>query len=281
MENRTLAGTTALITGGSNGIGLATATALAEDGAAVVIMGRGEEALFKARDQITAATGARIEIFVGDAVDEASVKAALAFAHGLCGRLDMVVSVVGNPTFKPLLMRELADVKTEMDLNFCTAFLMIRHGVPLLPRGGSIVCVSSAAATQPNWGLSIYASAKAALERLVRAAAFELGGAGIRVNAVRPGATLSPERASDPNNGGMAQAFAAETPMGRLGEPIDIARVIRFLAGPESGWVTGQTIAVDGGMDQGKGPNFMDAFFGKAAMDQIRAGHPPAAPDAT
>jgi NAD(P)-dependent dehydrogenase (short-subunit alcohol dehydrogenase family) len=194
------------------------------------------------------------------------------------GAPKFALTVVGNPTFKPLLMRELADVKAELDLNFGTAFLMVRHGAPLLPRGGAIVCVSSAAATQPMWGLSIYASAKAALERFVRAAAFELGGAGVRINAVRPGATLTPERAADPSNGGMAAAFSAETPMGRLGEPIDIGRVVRFFAGPESGWVTGQTISVDGGMDQGKGPNFMDQFYGKDVMDVIRSGKPAPAP---
>lgn len=275
MSERVLDGMTALVTGGSSGIGLASATALAQDGATVVIMGRKEDALAKAREEITAAApGAAVEIFAGDGADEAAVKQALAFSHGLSGRLDMLVSVVGNPTFRPLLMRELEDVRAELDLNFGTAFLMVRHGVPLLTRGGSIVCVSSAAATQPNFGLSIYAAAKAAVERFVRAAAFELGGAGIRVNAVRPGATLSPERAAEQGGEGMAAAFTAETPMGRLGEPIDIARVVRFLAGPESGWVTGQTVGVDGGMDQGKGPDFMDAFFGKDVMDQIRAGKP-------
>jgi NAD(P)-dependent dehydrogenase (short-subunit alcohol dehydrogenase family) len=274
MAPRSLAGTTALVTGASNGIGLASAMALASDGATVVIVGRGADALGKAREQITAETGSRVEMIVGDAVDEAVVKQALTYAHGLQGRLDMLVSVVGNPTFRPLLMREYDDMRAELDLNFGTAFLMVRHGVPLLRRGGSIVCVSSAAAVQSTWGLSIYASAKAALERFVRAAAFELGGAGIRVNAVRPGATLTPERAADPNNGGMAAAFVAETPMGRLGEPVDIARVVRFLAGPESGWVTGQTVSVDGGMDQRDGPDFMDAFYGTDAMDRIRAGMP-------
>lgn len=275
MSTLPLEDKTALVTGGSSGIGLASATELARDGASVVIMGRGKEALITAKAEIEAAApGRRIEIFVGDAVDDAAVKDALAFAHSLSGRLDMLVSVVGNPTFKPMLMRELADVRAELDLNFCTGFLMVRHGVPLLSSGGTIVCVSSVAATQSNWGLSIYAAAKAALERFVQAAAFELGGAGIRVNAVRPGATVSPERAADPGNGGMAEAFAAETPMGRAGEPVDIGRVVRFLAGPESGWVTGQTVAVDGGLGQGKGPNFMDAFFGKDLMDQIRAGKP-------
>lgn len=275
MNDRPLAGKTALVSGGSSGIGLASAIALAQDGAGVVIMGRGEAALVRAKEKIlTAASGGMVETFVGDAVDELGMKRALAFAHGLSGRLDILVSVVGNPTFKPLLMRELDDVRAELDLNFGTAFLMIRHGAPLLTRGGSIVCVSSVAATQASWGLSVYAAAKAALERFVRAAAFELGGAGIRVNAVRPGATVGAERASDPDVALMAPAFMAETPMGRLGEPVDIARVVRFLAGPESGWMTGQTVGVDGGMDQGKGPDFMEAIYGQDTMDQIRAGRP-------
>ena len=105
----------------------------------------------------------------------------------------------------------------------------------------------------------------------MRAAAFELGGAGIRINAVRPGATLSPERVAEQGAGGMADTYSAITPLARLGVPEDIARVVRFLAGPESGWVTGQTIAVDGGLDQVAGPDFMDAFHGKDTMDRIRA----------
>jgi NAD(P)-dependent dehydrogenase (short-subunit alcohol dehydrogenase family) len=171
-------------------------------------------------------------------------------------------------------MRELADVKTEFDVNFMTAFLAVRHGVPLMTRGGSIVCVSSAAATQAGWGLSIYGSAKAALERFVRAAAFELGGAGIRVNAVRPGLTLTPEMAASPELAPMVAVYTSETPMGRCGRPEDIASVVRFLAGPESAWVTGQTFSADGGLDQGKGVDPMDAMYGVEAMESIRAGKP-------
>jgi NAD(P)-dependent dehydrogenase (short-subunit alcohol dehydrogenase family) len=70
----------------------------------------------------------------------------------------------------------------------------------------------------------------------------------------------------------MAKAFTAITPMGRLGVPEDIARAVRFLAGPESGWVTGQIFSADGGMDQNNGPDFMDGFYGKETMDKIRAG---------
>jgi len=270
-----LDGKVALVTGASQGIGLACAKALAADGATVVIMGRRADALATARDSLAAELPeARIELFVGDAVSEDQVKAALAFTHGLAGRLDIVASTVGGPVFKPILMRELDEVRSEIDLNFVSAFLVVRHGVPLMERGGSIVCVSTAAATQTNFGLAIYAAAKAALERFVRVAAFELGGAGIRVNAVRPGATLPEGAENDPRFAAMAAAFTAETPLGRLGRPDDVGRVVRFLAGPESGWVTGQTFSADGGMDQGKGPDFMDAFYGKDVMDRIRAGKP-------
>lgn len=270
---RPLAGKTALVTGASQGIGLASAKALAADGAVVVITGRREEPLVKARDRLRAELpDSQIESFVSDATDEASVKAALAFAHGMAGRLDIIASIVGEPVFKPLLLRELEDVQKEMAVNFNSAFLAVRHGVPLMQPGGVIVCTSSAAATQAGWGLSIYAAGKAAVERFVRAAAFELGGAGIRVNAVRPGLTLPPERQEDPELAAMIEVYEAETPLGRVGLPEDVAKVVRFLAGPESGWVTGQTFSADGGLDQGKGPDPMDAMYGKDVMDLIRAG---------
>lgn len=272
-----LAGRTTFVTGASQGIGKASALALAQDGATVVIMGRREEALTKARDDLRAAApGSRVEMYVGDAGNEAHVIAGLELAHGLNGRLDIVASVVGEPTFKPLLMRGVEDVREELAVNFLTAFLAVRYGAPLMERGGAIVCVSSAAATQAGWGLSIYGSAKAAVERFVRAAAFELGSAGIRVNAVRPGLTLPPERASSPELAPMVAVYKSETPLGRVGEPEDVARTVRFLAGPESGWVTGQTFSADGGLDQGKGPDPMDAMFGKEIMDQVRAGKSPA-----
>ncbi len=275
MTEQALAGKTAFVSGASQGIGKASALALAQNGATVVIMGRREAPLKAACDDLrTLVPDARIEMHVGDATDEAVVKAGLAFAHDLSGRLDIIASVVGEPVFKPLLMRAAEDVRKEMDVNFLSSFLAVRYGAPLMNRGGAIVCVSSAAATQAGWGLSIYAAGKAAVERFVRAAAFELGGAGIRVNAVRPGLTLPEEREADSNFAAMVEFYKRETPLGRCGRPEDVAQVIRFLAGPESGWVTGQTFSADGGLDQGKGPDPMDAMYGKDVMDQIRAGKP-------
>jgi NAD(P)-dependent dehydrogenase (short-subunit alcohol dehydrogenase family) len=276
MDGVALKGKSALVTGASASIGLASARALAQDGAAVVMVSRSKSGLSQAQSALQAELPhARIEGFVGDATHEEELKAALAFAHGLSGRLDIVVSTVGGALMKPLLMREAEDVRAELEVNFMSTFLAIRHGVPLMAEGGSIVCISSVAVTQPMWGQSIYSAAKAGLERLVRAAAFELGGAGIRVNAVRPGLTVTPGAPEMPH----AAAAVAETPLGRGGLPDDVAKVVRFLAGPESGWVTGQTFSVDGGYDQGKAADMMDMMIGKELMDQIRAGKAVRPPD--
>lgn len=266
MSAMPLMGMTALVTGASASIGMASARALAEDGATVVIMGRSKASLARAQAEIAA--HGRVESFVGDATQEDAVKAALTFAHGLAGRIDIIVSAVGGAFMRPLLMRDADGVRQEFEVNFMSAFLAVRHGAPLMQDGGSIVCISTTAVTQAMWGISIYGSVKAAVERFVRAAAFELGGAGVRINAVRPGLTKSPEAAASDQ----FAAVAAETPLGRVGVPDDLAQVVRFLAGPESAWVTGQTFSVDGGSDQGKAADMMDMIFSKDIMDQIRAG---------
>lgn len=271
----TLAGRTALVTGASQSIGRASAHALARDGATVVIMGRGKGGLEAARDDLRASVpDARIEMFAGDACDEEELRQALDFAHRLDGRLDILVPTVGGAVMQPILMRDVSSVRQEIEVNYISTFLMVRHGVPLLRRGGTIVCVSSVAAVQAGWGMALYGAAKAALEKLVRGAAFELGGAGIRINAIRPGMTVPREVLEDPEQAHAFDAFADATPLGRVGVPEDIAEAVRFLAGPESGWVTGQSFSVDGGLEQGSQPDMMDSVFGREVMDRIRAGQP-------
>jgi NAD(P)-dependent dehydrogenase (short-subunit alcohol dehydrogenase family) len=253
---RALQGKTALVTGASSGIGQACAQVLAQDGATVLIVGRNPDALARARAEILQrATDARIELFAGDACEEDVVERALERAYALSNRLDILVPTVGGPEYKPVLELDAAGFRRQFELNCVSAFLMVRHGAPLMAAGGAIVCISTAAVGQANMGLSAYAASKAALERFVRAAAFELGPAGIRINAVRPGATLSPEAIEARGLQRMAELYAAETPLGRIGKPLDVARAVRFLAGPEGAWVTGETISADGGMQQGKAPD--------------------------
>lgn len=279
MGERVLAGKTALVTGASSGIGAAGARLLAQDGAAVLLMGRRQDALLAARDEILQdAPDARLEVFAGDATDEEAVQAALARAHALAGRLDILVPVVGgDDNYYPLLMDNKAHFLRVLEKNLVSDFLMIRHGAPLMqPDGGSIVCISTTTVVQQATGLAAYVAAKAGLERLVKAAALELGGAKIRVNSVRPGMTRSAATAFMYETPGTEARYAAVTPLGRTGEPEDVARVVRFFAGPESAWVTGQNIAADGGQELGGlAPDFLDEAYGKDLMDQIRAGRAP------
>lgn len=276
---KVLEGKTALVTGASSGMGKASARLLAEDGAAVMIMGRREDKLLAARDELRAAVpGARIEAFVGDAGDEAQARAAIDAAHALGDRLDIIVSAVGRGVYKPVLLLEEADMLDEYRAEVLTAYFMIRHGVPRMQPGGSIVCVSSTVGGVPCAGLAPYAAAKAALEMFVKVSALEMGKAQIRINAVRPGFTRGEGTVfmfSDPV---LLKTFTDFIPMGRAGESDDLARAIRFMAGPESGWVTGQVIAADGGQELlgFPDPNYsLDQIYGKDVMDEVRAGRSP------
>jgi NAD(P)-dependent dehydrogenase (short-subunit alcohol dehydrogenase family) len=251
-----LAGKTAFVTGGYGAIALASATLLARDGAAVVLMGRRHDALEQACATLLGeVAGAKVTLIVGDACAEADLAFGLSAAQELAGGLDIVVATVGGGAFRPLMQLDAPTLKTELDLNIGSAFLAIRHGAALMRPGGAIVCISSTAAKMPFRYLAAYHVAKAGVEALVRAAAQELGAAGIRVNAVRPGLTRSNATGEMLQAPGVPELFMPEFPLGRLGEPIDIAQAVRYLAGPESSWVTGQSFAVDGGNELRKNPD--------------------------
>jgi NAD(P)-dependent dehydrogenase (short-subunit alcohol dehydrogenase family) len=279
MASKTLEGKTALVTGASHGMGKASARLLAEDGAAVMIMGRRDtllnEALAELRAQVP---GARFEAFNGDAGDATSAQAAIEAAHAMQGRLDIIAATVGRGVYIPILMCDETDILDEYRLSFLTAFFMIRYGVPKMERGGSIVCVSSTAGTLPCAGLGPYAAAKAALEMFVKVAADEVSKAQIRINAVRPGFTRAEGTQFMFSDEELLKVFTDFIPLGRAGESEDLARAIRFLAGPESGWVTGQIFAADGGQEL-RGfpdPNYsLDQIYGKEVMDNLRHGRTP------
>lgn len=281
MTEAVLKGKTAFVTGGSGGIGAATAKLLAQDGAAVLLMGRRLEALEQTRARLLAEVpGARIELHAGDAGQQADVEAGLDKALAIDGRLDIIVPTVGGGGFKPLLMHDADSFRAELDYNIITAFLAVRYGVPRMKQGGTIVLISSTAAIMPFPWLGAYCTAKGGLEQFLRTAADELGSANVRINAIRPGMTKSEATAGMFEDPAVIQPFIDQMPLGRAGMPEDIARGVRFLAGPESGWVTGQSFAVDGGHELRRNPDLTGvarAIFGSDVIDAVKRGEAPTA----
>ena len=280
---RPLDGQAALVTGGGGGIGGASAEWLARDGAAVMIMGRTEKTLAESKKRIEEAAGshAKVDYFVGDGLDEKSVEAACAATAALADRLAIAVSVVGGGTMKPLLMFDGDELADDLRRNIVSAFLIIRHSTPLMTTGGggSIVCISSDAAKVPWPFLATYNTSKSGVEGLVKGAALELAHLGIRVNAVRPGLVKTAGTADGLfKNEPVIKQFLDEKPLGRTGVPDDIAAGVRYLAGPESSWVTGQSIGIEGGNELTKAPyleSLVRKRFGDAPIDEALAGRIP------
>ncbi len=246
--NGSLTGTRALVVGGGSGIGLGSARALARDGATVTVAGRTEA---KLRDACAELAGAGLDVgyAVCDVLDPASVRAAVAAASDDEGRLDVAVVVPGGGSIGPVLLRDDAEFAAEIAQNVMPIFLTLKYAGHAMVRNGSgsFVAISSTASHFATRHLASYAAGKAAVDELVRVAANELGPLGIRVNAVRPGMTRTPATAGAFANPAMLDAFVAGQPIGRPGEVDDIAAAVRYFAGPESSWVTGQALAVDGG----------------------------------
>ena len=243
-----LEGKSALVTGGAGGFGKACALALLRDGATVTLMGRNTGSLEAARGMLAAEVPrARIALCAGDATEEEAVRGALAAtaAHG--GSLDIVVGVVGGGAYAPIVEQTPDAFMSDLRLNAGSAFMLVHHGAPLMTAGGAFVFISSTAAVLSFPGLASYCAGKAALDQFVRVAADELGARGIRLNCVRPGLTHTDGMDPFFANAAYVESFLPVVPLGRTGVPADVASAVRYLAGPESSWVTGQSFAIDGG----------------------------------
>jgi NAD(P)-dependent dehydrogenase (short-subunit alcohol dehydrogenase family) len=237
----------AFVVGGGSGIGFASARLLARDGAHVTIAGR-TEAKLAAAARTLGDEGLTVAYAVCDALDAASVRAAVDGAS-LDGRLDVAVVVPGGASISPVLCFGDDDFSAQVDRNVRPVFLTLKYAGRAMVRNGSgsFVAISSTAATLSTRFLAGYAAGKAAVDQLVRVAADELGEYGVRVNGVRPGLTRTATTERTFENQPMLGAFLAGQPLARGGEADDIARAVRFLAGPESSWVTGELLTVDGG----------------------------------
>ncbi len=239
-----LSGLRALVVGGSSGIGLAAARVLAADGATVTLAARDPDRLAEARasfpaDQsvLTCPTDCMSATDIARAVEVATEGE----------RLDMAVTVPGGGTMSSVLAYEPDAFSAEVDRNVRPVYLLIKYTVAAMTSGGSVVGVSSTAAAFSTRYLASYSAGKAAMDALIRVAADELGERGVRVNSVRPGLTRTAGTVGMFSSEDIRGRFLAGQPIGRHGEPPDIAAAIRYLAGPESSWVTGQHLTVDGG----------------------------------
>lgn len=274
-----LKGQRAIVIGASSGIGLSTAETLLHDGADVLICARNEERLEAAGrllgERVPDATGS-LSTRVCDGMDGSQVRLAIEEAAGETG-LDIAITIPGGGNYCPILGYEDDDFSATIDMNIRPTFLMIKYaGLAMVSSGGgSIVIVSSTASILSSPFLSAYCASKAACDQLVKVAADEVGQYGIRVNAVRPGLTRTGATDSMFENRPLIDAFLAEQPLQKDGAPEDIGRAIRFLAGPESAWITGQCLTVDGGHTIRKFPWLEDvarSVAGDAVFDSIERG---------
>jgi NAD(P)-dependent dehydrogenase (short-subunit alcohol dehydrogenase family) len=260
-----ITGRTALVTGGGSGIGLGAATRLAADGAHVTICGRTEDKLVRAVDEIgrSVGEGGSIRHAVADVTVEDQIAAAVEVACEPTGGLDILFANAGGSTHMgPFEEADPAAIRATVDVNLVGTMLSIKHAVAAMKRagGGSIVTMSSGAGAFPHRYLWAYGAAKAGIDMLSRSAAEELGAAGIRVNSVQPGIVdddlLSPITAGGP----LLDDYIEGMPLGRVGQVDDIAEAVRFLAGPESSWITGVNLPIDGGHHLRAGANYSLLF---------------------
>jgi NAD(P)-dependent dehydrogenase (short-subunit alcohol dehydrogenase family) len=249
----------ALVTGGGSGIGLACAKALLRDGASVTIAGRGEDKLQAAVAELEAEApeGTKVGYAVCDVAVEDQVVAAVEAATSLTGSLQLCVAAAGTGTLGPVVALPAEQWDMVLGVNLTGAFFTLKHTAPRMVAagGGSFVGISSIAAPLTHRFMSAYCVSKIGLEALIKTAADELGVSNVRCNAVRPGLVpteLSSALESDP---AVHDDYIEQMPLGRTGTPEDVANAVRYLCGPESGWVTGQALGVDGGHTLRRGPD--------------------------
>lgn len=244
-----LLGKTALVTGGTQGIGLAVVRLFIAEGANVVVVARIEG---KGHDLIQELGPDRIRFLPGDVTEEGTARRAVAEAISHFGSLQILVNNAGLDWTGDLFEATLFDLERVMAVNLFGAFLMLREvGRQMRSGGGSIVNLTSRTATVGVPTMSLYAASKGALSSLTRSAAVEWAQFGIRVNAVAPGLTETPlARAwfqGQPDPESFKAGASARIPLGRLATPLEVAAAVLFLASDEAGHITGAILPVDGG----------------------------------
>ena len=245
-----LEGKIALVTGGSSGIGLATAQQFVKDGAFVYITGRRQSELDKAAKAI----GNNVKAVRADASSLPDLDRLFTQIKQEKGRLDVVFANAGQAKFVPL-----SDVTEELydqifDTNVKGVLFTVQKALPLIPDGGSIILNASVVSTKGFAAASVYSATKAAVRSFARSLTTDLKDRGIRVNAISPGPIETPifdgfgESEKDRND--LKKHFASQVPLGRMGRPDEIAKAAAFLASTDASFVAGVELFVDGGLGQ-------------------------------
>jgi NAD(P)-dependent dehydrogenase (short-subunit alcohol dehydrogenase family) len=237
--NTSLEHKTAVITGASKGIGRATALALAEAGAQVVLIGRSAGAL----EAVAGEIGAQAQVIVCDVLDEVQLLQAFARLE----RIDVLVNNAGTNIPEPFAQVTPAHFDSIFDLNVRAAFFASQHALAKMTRGGVIINVSSQMGHVGASHRSVYCASKHALEGLTKALAVELAPQGIRVVSVAPTFIETPLTRPMLEDSTFRQNVLASIPLGELGQPEDVAQTVVFLASSAARLITGSSVLVDGG----------------------------------
>jgi len=245
-----LQGKVAVVTGASKGIGAAIARQLAAAGAAVIVnYDSSREGAERVVKDITGA-GGRAAAVQGSVSREQDVKRLFDEAVAKFGRVDVLVNNAGVYAFAPLEDVTESEYRRQFDTNVLGTLLASREAARRIKGAGSIINLSSVVSENPLPGSSVYSATKGAVDAITQALSKELGARGIRVNSIAPGPVRTEGFAQTGFEGSDAgKQLVAGTPLGRLGEPGDIAHVALFLASEESAWLTGERLTASGGLN--------------------------------
>lgn len=246
-------GKTVIVTGAGSGMGAAITRRFYDEGANVVVVGRTED---KLREATEGFDQDRVAIHVGDVADAAVGEGAVALAVDRFGALDVLVNNAATAMIGDIEATALDDFDRIIATNVRGYVAMAKAAMPALrATRGSIVMTSSASGRGGDWGMFAYNVSKGAVDNMVRALALDSGKYGVRVNAVSPSVTDTPMAAAIKEDDRLGK-FLNRIPMGRIGQPDDVAKVVLFLASEDAGFVSGIMIPVDGGLSASNGqPN--------------------------
>jgi|SRR5271156_5838378 3-oxoacyl-[acyl-carrier protein] reductase len=242
-----LANKVALLTGGSRGIGAATAKRLAEEGASVAITYAKDTAAASAVVKAIERAGGKAVAIQADAVKAEAVKGAVEKAVEALGRLDVLVNNAGTAILKPFEETTLEEMDQVLNINVCGVFVTTQAALKHMNDGGRIINIGSCVGERAQArGLVPYSATKGAVKMFTQAPSREVGGRGITVNDVQPGPT---DTDLNPASGDRAVRQKAITALNRFGHVDEVAALVAFVAGPDSSYITGANLTVDGGMN--------------------------------